>query len=101
MKTLGESKSRRQQKMIELVNTYDIETQEELADYLRKAGFHVTQATISRDIRELKLSKVNGHAGRQKYVAVREIGNMMNDKLVRVLAEGYLELWRQLLTLCR
>ena len=77
--------------MIELVNTYDIETQEELADYLRKAGFHVTQATISRDIRELKLSKVNGHAGRQKYVAVREIGNMMNDKLVRVLAEGYLE----------
>ena len=88
---MGESKSRRQQKMIELVNTYDIETQEELADYLRKAGFHVTQATISRDIRELKLSKVNGHAGRQKYVAVREIGNMMNDKLVRVLAEGYLE----------
>ena len=87
---MGESKSRRQQKMIELVNTYEIETQEELADYLRKAGFHVTQATISRDIRELKLSKVNGHAGKQKYVAVREISNMMSDKLVRVLAEGYL-----------
>jgi transcriptional regulator of arginine metabolism len=91
VKTVGESKSRRQQKMIELVNTYEIETQEELADYLRKAGFHVTQATISRDIRELKLSKVNGHAGRQKYVAVREIGNVMSDKLGRVLAEGYLE----------
>jgi transcriptional regulator of arginine metabolism len=88
---MGESKSRRQQKMIELVNLYEIETQEELADYLRKAGFHVTQATISRDIRELKLSKVNSHAGKQKYVAVRDIGNMMNDKLVRVLAEGYLE----------
>ena len=51
----------------------------------------MTQATISRDIRELKLSKVNGHAGRQKYVAVREIGNVMSDKLGRVLAEGYLE----------
>lgn len=88
---MGESKSRRQQKMIELVNTHEIETQEELAQHLRSAGFHVTQATISRDIRELKLSKVNGHAGKQKYVAVRETGNIMSDKLGRVLAEGYLE----------
>ena len=42
---------------IELISQYDIETQEELAEYLNNAGFKVTQATVSRDIRDLKLSK--------------------------------------------
>ena len=45
-------------KIIELINQYNIETQEELADRLNNAGFKVTQATISRDIRDLKLTKV-------------------------------------------
>ena len=58
-------KSKRHAKIIELVNKYEIETQDELADKLNEAGFTVTQATISRDIRELKLSKVSGKtAGR-------------------------------------
>ena len=47
----------RHSKIIELINKYDIETQEELADRLRQEGFKVTQATVSRDIRELKLTK--------------------------------------------
>ena len=51
-------KDKRHEKIIELINQYDIETQDELAEHLRNAGFQVTQATVSRDIRKLKLSKV-------------------------------------------
>ena len=47
----------RHAKIIELISQYDIETQEELAEYLNNAGFKVTQATVSRDIRDLKLTK--------------------------------------------
>ncbi len=50
-------KVNRHAKIIELINKYQIETQEELAEYLNKAGFKVTQATVSRDIRDLKLDK--------------------------------------------
>lgn len=51
-------KDKRHEKIIELINQYDIETQDELAEHLRNAGFQVTQATVSRDIRKLKLSKI-------------------------------------------
>ena len=83
-------KSKRQLKIIELVNKYDIETQEDLADRLTQAGFSVTQATISRDIRELKLSKVTFHGGRQKYAVLNSPDTEMADKFSRVLKEGYL-----------
>ena len=52
-------KTKRQAKMLELIKRNDIETQEELSDYLEREGYQVTQATVSRDIRELKLTKVN------------------------------------------
>ena len=52
-------KNARQSKIIELVNAHDIETQEELLELLKKEGYQVTQATISRDIRELKLTKIS------------------------------------------
>ena len=83
-------KSKRHEKIIELVNKYEIETQEELASLLNQAGFRVTQATISRDIRELRLSKGNSHDGKQKYaiMSVKERG--LNDKLSKVLKEGYI-----------
>ena len=55
--------------MLELIKKHDIETQEELSDYLQKEGYQVTQATVSRDIRELKLTKVAMSNGRQKYAA--------------------------------
>ena len=51
-------KTKRQAKMLELIRKHEIETQEELSDYLQKEGYQVTQATVSRDIRELKLTKV-------------------------------------------
>ena len=51
-------KTKRQRKIIELITNYDIETQEELAAKLVENGFNVTQATISRDIRELNLTKI-------------------------------------------
>lgn len=60
-------KSERQQKILELIGEYEIETQEELIFYLNKYGFETTQATVSRDIRELKLTKVSGSAGNYKY----------------------------------
>ena len=60
----------RHAKIIELISQYDIETQEELAEYLNNAGFKVTQATVSRDIRDLKLTKVS-IGGRQKYIVHR------------------------------
>lgn len=82
-------KLKRHEKIIELVNQYEIETQEELASLLNQAGFRVTQATISRDIRELRLSKVNSHDGKQKYVAMSVKDQGMNDKLSRVLKEAY------------
>ena len=58
----------RHAKIIELISQYDIETQEELAEYLNNAGFKVTQATVSRDIRDLKLTKLSVNGGRQKYI---------------------------------
>ena len=63
-------KQNRHQKIAELVSRYEIETQEELAEKLKEAGFTVTQATISRDIRQMNLSKLPTGNGRQKYVAV-------------------------------
>ena len=59
-------KRNRHDKIIELINTNDVETQEQLADLLREAGYDVTQATVSRDIRELKLTKIAMGTGRQK-----------------------------------
>ena len=60
-------KSERQQKILELIEEYEIETQEELIFYLNKYGFETTQATVSRDIRELKLTKVSSSVGNYKY----------------------------------
>jgi len=81
-------KKDRHAKIVELIRKYDLETQEELAEKLRQDGYDVTQATVSRDIRELKLSKVPLGDGRQKYVLLREAHGEMSDKYVRVLQEG-------------
>ena len=62
-------KSKRQDKILELIREFEIETQEELIFYLNKYGFEATQATISRDIRELKLTKIIGSTGNYRYAA--------------------------------
>ncbi len=61
-------KIKRHNKILEIIENYNIETQEELIDKLRLAGFDVTQATVSRDIRELKLLKQMSDMGTYKYV---------------------------------
>lgn len=82
----------RQSKIIELINKYDVETQEELADRLNAAGYNVTQATISRDIRELKLTKVATNGGKQKYIVLQTQESGLYDKYVRVLRDGYISM---------
>ena len=62
----------RHEKIIELIHQYDIDTQEELASRLNEAGFKVTQATVSRDIRALKLTKVAGKDGKSRYENIQE-----------------------------
>lgn len=85
-------KSNRHQKIIELIDNYEIETQEELADRLCKEGFQVTQATVSRDIRALKLSKISCGNGRQKYVPMKREESHINDKYTRVLKDGFVSM---------
>ncbi len=82
----------RHKKIIEIIQKYDVETQEELACRLREAGVAVTQATVSRDIRELKLSKVPTGGGRQKYVFLEQGDGYIGDKYIRVLKEGFLSM---------
>ena len=85
-------KNERRAKIIELIGQYPIETQEELAERLEKSGFPVTQATISRDIRELKLTKVSVDGVHQKYTLLQEKETNLAHKYIRVLQDGYLSM---------
>lgn len=82
-------KVNRHAKIIELIGKYQVETQEELAAYLNQEGFKVTQATVSRDIRDLKLTKIPSEDGRQRYTVHQKTGTTMNDKYIRVLKDGF------------
>ena len=82
----------RHRQIVDIINAHDIETQEELAGYLKDAGFVVTQATVSRDIRELKLSKVPVGNGRQKYVVLKQDDAHLEDKFIRVLRDGFVSM---------
>ena len=85
-------KTKRQSRILELIRNNDIETQEELQAYLEKDGFAVTQATVSRDIRDMKLTKVSTNGGRQKYKALNEASEDLSEKYVRVLKDGYISM---------
>ena len=85
-------KRQRHEVVVELINKYDIETQEELAAYLREEGFDVTQATVSRDIRELKLSKIATGNGKQKYIILKNDDSHLGDKFIRVLRDGFVSM---------
>lgn len=85
-------KSKRHVKILELIQKNDIETQEELSDYLEREGYHVTQATVSRDIRELKLTKVSLSNGRQKYVVLAENTEDMIQKYTRIFRDGFISM---------
>ena len=85
-------KQNRHQKIAELVSRYEIETQEELAEKLKEAGFTVTQATISRDIRQMNLSKLPTGNGRQKYVILKKENELLSDKYIRVLRDAFVSM---------
>lgn len=85
-------KTKRQTKMLELIKKHDIETQEELSDYLQKEGYQVTQATVSRDIRELKLTKVAMSNGRQKYATLTEANEDLSEKYTRVFRDAFVSM---------
>jgi len=85
-------KSDRHAKIVELINKYHIDTQEELADRLNAEGFKVTQATVSRDIRDLKLTKIPAESGKQKYALLQTGHEGMSEKYIRVLRDGYISM---------
>ncbi len=84
-------KVERHSKIVELIGKHEVETQEELADLLNRAGFQVTQATVSRDIRELKLTKIQGENGKQRYTILHTQENL-NDKYIRILRDGFVSM---------
>ncbi len=85
-------KGNRHAKIVELISQYEVETQEELADLLNESGFKVTQATVSRDIRDLKLTKVLAQDGKQKYIILQTNTSGMEEKYVRMIRDGYVHM---------
>ena len=86
-------KSERHRKILEIINKNDIETQEELAARLNEAGFKVTQATVSRDIRALKMTKVAGSNGKSRYAILEEhTPDLLSDKYSRVLKDAVISM---------
>ena len=83
--------SERHAKIVELIGKYQIETQEELARLLNENGFSVTQATVSRDIKELKLTKVSSGNGGQKYDLVQQ-GDSVSEKYMHILKNGFVSM---------
>ena len=81
-------KSARHNLILEIIESKDIETQEELAEELKNRGVRVTQATVSRDIKELRLLKVLSERGGYKYATVERAEKGMNDRFARILAES-------------
>jgi len=81
-------KSARHNLILEIIEGKDIETQEELAEELKSRGVKVTQATVSRDIKELRLLKVLSEHGGYKYATVERAEKGMNDRFIRILTES-------------
>ncbi len=86
-------KAKRQNKILEIIADHEITTQEELAERLHAEGFRVTQATVSRDIRELHLYKVPGAGGRQKYAALTaKEDEAVTDRYMDTFRAGYVSM---------
>ena len=87
-------KSVRQEKLLELINTYEIDTQEELVKMLNECNFNVTQATVSRDIKELGLIKVPSQNGSYKYAlpSDTEETRSVSSKILNVFCESVISI---------
>ncbi|MGI6151434.1 MAG: arginine repressor [Christensenellales bacterium] len=85
-------KTARHAMVLDIISKYDIETQDELAEYLRQNGFDVTQATVSRDIKELRLIKVLGEEGGYKYATVDKAESGLVDRFMRMFAHSVISI---------
>lgn len=85
-------KEKRQNKIKQIIENYEIETQDELLERLKEAGFVTTQATISRDIREMRLTKIACGAGKQKYAIIQNTDTDVMQKYHQVLSAGILNI---------
>ena len=83
-------KTIRQMAILDIIAKQDVETQEELAEALRARGIQVTQATVSRDIKELRLLKVLTPSGSYKYATADKAENGLSERFIRMLAESLL-----------
>jgi transcriptional regulator of arginine metabolism len=82
-------KYNRHARILEIIENYEIETQDELAEKLREMGMDVTQATISRDIKELRLVKVLTPGGKYRYSVMNTDTGNMNDRLLVIIKEAF------------
>lgn len=82
-------KYNRHAKILELIDKFNIETQEELAEKLKEQGVDVTQATVSRDIKELRLIKVMSEDGNYKYSSIAQTESSINNKLLTIFTESF------------
>ncbi len=80
----------RHNKILELIHKQEVETQEELAKLLIKNGYNVTQATISRDIKELKLIKIQTATGKSKYAAETHSYQSITDRFIKIFKDTIL-----------
>lgn len=87
-------KFQRQAKILDLIDQFEIETQEELSEYLRDLGYTTTQATVSRDIKELRLIKIlSSETGKYRYaVATSEVENSFTSRLRNIFKECVTEI---------
>ena len=85
-------KRNRQEAILRVISQYEVETQQELAQRLKEEGFEVTQATVSRDIRDMKLSKMPTGEGHQKYVRFHNDEKHLSGKYVNVVKEGFVSI---------
>lgn len=89
---MNRMKEKRQNKIKEIIENMEIETQDELLEQLRLAGFSTTQATISRDIRDLRLTKIACGGGKQKYAIIQNTNTDVIKKYHQVLSAGVLSM---------
>ncbi len=93
-------KTTRQCKILELISENSIETQEELLGLLFKNGFNVTQATVSRDIKELRLVKAASSSGRYRYVSSQPDTPDISSKFYTMFADSVITVENGLNTVC-
>ncbi len=82
-------KYNRHAKILDIIENNEIETQDELAERLRELGLDVTQATISRDIKELRLVKVMSETGKYRYAAMNHDSGNTSERLMVILKEAF------------